>query len=225
MGCFGECTLAALAARTYTYRMLHVVFGSEPTERELTLLNSESTVEACTALADVGYSKAALLVDAVAPFAEHLASPAFLDGLRDQYVRFLVPGDSYVKPWESVYATAEATLFTRCTLNVRAAYESLGFQARERGHFPEDHLSMMFDFMAAVSERAYEAAAADNSDQVANLLNAQFSFATAHLANWLPRFSKALSEHDAAGFFAAFGRAARVFVEDDIRVILSHGIQ
>lgn len=220
MGHFDERALAGLAARTYTYRMLHIVFGSEPTEQELTLLGGEATAEACAALAAVGYDGAALLTTAIAPFADRLEAPTFADELRVQYTRlFMVPGDGYVKPWESVYATAEATLFTRRTLDVRATYESLGFQAQEKGHFPEDHLSMMLDFMAAVAERAYEAAAAGDDERAARLLDAQVAFAAKHLSNWLPKLVEALEAHDASGFFAACGRVTKAFVEEDCRLM------
>ncbi len=220
MGHFDERALAELAARTYTYRMLHIVFGSEPTEQELALLGGEATTAACAALTFAGYSEAALLTSAVSPFADRLETPAFADELRDQYARlFMVPGEGYVKPWESVYATAEATLFTRRTLDVRAAYESLGFQAQEKGHFPEDHLSMMLDFMAAVAERAYEAAAAGDDGRAARLLDAQLAFAGTHLSNWLPKLRAALEAHDASGFFAAFGRVTEAFVEEDRRLV------
>lgn len=72
MGHFDERALAELAARTYTYRMLHIVFGSEPTEQELALLGGEATAAACAALTFAGYSEAALLTSAVSPFADRL---------------------------------------------------------------------------------------------------------------------------------------------------------
>lgn len=217
---FDEGALEALAARIYQYRLLHIVFGSEPSEAELALLAGKDTVAACAALAAAGYGADALVTTALRPYGERLDDPAFLDSLRDQYARlFVVPGDTSVKPWESVYATAEATLFTRRTLDVRARYEALGFQAQEKGHFPEDHLSMMLDFMAAVSERAYEAAVAGDASRLAELLEAQRSFACNHLANWLPKLAEALDERDAAGFFAACGRVTLAFVEEDERVV------
>ena len=96
MGHFDERALAELAARTYTYRMLHIVFGSEPTEQELALLGGEATAAACAALTFAGYSEAALLTSAVSPFADRLETPAFADELRDQYARlFMVPGEGY----------------------------------------------------------------------------------------------------------------------------------
>lgn len=215
-----DCVLEALAARIYQYRLLHIVFGSKPSEVELSLLAGQETADACAALADAGYETEGLLTTAMRPFAEKLASPAFLDDLRGQYARlFVVPGDDCVKPWESVYATAEATLFTRCTLDVRARYRELGFRAQEKGHFPEDHLSMMLDFMAAVSERVYEAAAADDEARAARLLDAQTAFVRVHLGDWVGKLTVALEERDATGFFAACARVTQTFASSDERLM------
>ena len=78
---------------------------------------------------------------------------------------------------------------------------------------------MMLDFMAAVAERAYEAAAAGDDGRAARLLDAQLAFAGTHLSNWLPKLRTALEAHDASGFFATFGRVTEAFVEEDRRLV------
>lgn len=207
--------LEALAARVYAYRVLHIVFGSEPTEQELQLLKSPETLQACQTLAAVGYP-AESLIDQVSLKDEAVSEASTTELLRNQFTRlFAVPGDSYVKPWESVYVGKTDVLFTQVTLDVRSRYEALGFKAQEKGHFPEDHLSMMLDFMGAVAERAYEAAASGDDAEAQRLVEAQVAFAQQHLANWLPLFCEALEAKDATGFFAAYAQVTRAFVEAD----------
>lgn len=207
--------LAALAARVYEYRVLHIVFGSEPTNRELQLLESSETAQACRALEAAGYP-AESLIGRVTLKEEAASEVSTVELLRNQFTRlFAVPGDSYVKPWESVYVGKTDVLFTQVTLDVRNRYEALGFKAQEKGHFPEDHLSMMLDFMAAVAERAYEAATDGNDAEAQRLIEAQVAFSQQHLANWLPLFCEALEAKDATGFFAAYAQVARAFVEAD----------
>lgn len=207
--------LAALAARVYEYRVLHIVFGSEPTSQKLQLLESPETAQVCQALDSAGYP-AESLIDRVSLKEEAACEASTAEVLRNQFTRlFAVPGDSYVKPWESVYVGKTDVLFTQVTLDVRNRYEALGFKAQEKGHFPEDHLSMMLDFMAAVAERAYEAAADENDAEAQRLVEAQAAFIQRHLANWLPLFCEALEVKDATGFFAAYARVTRAFVEAD----------
>lgn len=215
-------TLAALASRIYVYRLLHVVFGSEPTARELELLGSDETRQACEALETAGYRVEGLCLPAGAQ-ADEGSREALAERLRSQFTRlFSVPGERYVKPWESVYVGKTDVLFTSTTLDVRRCYEALGFRAQEKGHFPEDHLSMMLDFMAAVSAQAYEAAAAGDAAEAVRLLEAQASFAEHHLANWLPLLCDALDAKDDTGFFAAYAAAAERFVADDCGFVLRH---
>lgn len=208
-------TMAALAARIYAYRLLHIVFGSEPSVQELQLLGSDETRQACEALAAVGYGVEGLSLP-MAVLAEGESDEALAERLRSQFTRlFAVPGENYVKPWESVYVGKTDVLFTSTTLDVRQRYEALGFRAQEKGHFPEDHLSMMLDFMAAASERTYEAAVAGDAAKVARLLKAQDSFAEHHLLNWLPLLCDTLQAKDDTGFFAASAAFTRRLLTDD----------
>ena len=70
---------------------------------------------------------------------------------------FLVPGASFVHPWESPYIGKEVMLFQESTLDVRHRYAAYGFAAAEFGHFPEDHVSMMLDFLGNGDERYHAA--------------------------------------------------------------------
>jgi TorA maturation chaperone TorD len=211
-----DVALAALAARVYEYRLLHILFGSEPTYEELELLTNDDAIQVSEALAAVGYPTSSLF-SRLTESVQNTSGNAAVERLRDWYTRlFIVPGDTYVKPWESVYVGKNDVLFTEVTLDVRNRYEALGFKAQEKGHFPEDHLSMMFDFMAGVSQRIYENAAAGNVAEAQNLVYAQGCFAQNHLVNWLPLFKEKLEEKDKTGFFAACASMAEAFVTADV---------
>ena len=215
-----ERALGALAGRIYGYRLLHILFGSHPTAESLALLGSATTAEASGALAAAGYAEDALPTAVVAAFGDRLEESAFSEALQGQYTRlFMVPGDGYVKPWESVYTSPAGTLFAASTLDVRRRYEALGFAAREKGHFPEDHLSMMLDFMAAVAERAYEAVVAGDDGRGGRRGGAPAGFAPPPVMPWLDDLAAALEEQDATGFYAVCARTTERFVAEDERMV------
>ena len=56
-------------------------------------------------------------------------------------------------------------LFQESTLDVRSRYAEYGFAAVEYGHFPEDHVSMMLDFLAHLSTRAFDAFESEEDDE------------------------------------------------------------
>ena len=141
-----------------------------------------------------------------------------MESLKSDFTRlFLVPGGAYVHPWESPYIGKETMLFQESTLDVRHRYREHGFAAVEFGHFPEDHVSMMLDFLAHLSSRAFDAFGDGDDAQVAHVLSAQEDFMRAHLLNWLPDFRGKLHAADEAGTFARMADALQAFLEVDAR--------
>lgn len=82
---------------------------------------------------------------------------AYADAMKVAFNKlFMVPGGSYVYPWESPYLGKDATLFKESTLDVRERYAKYGFEAEMKGHFPEDHIAMMMQFLACLADESYE---------------------------------------------------------------------
>jgi len=161
-----------LANRAYLYRIFHIAFGAEPSKEELSVLGSKETIDAAQYLADTCGSEALLdVVRLFSSFASKAADGAYVESMRSDFAKlFLVPGASYVHPWESPYIGKEAMLFQESTLDVRHRYAEYDFVAMEFGHFPEDHVSMMLDFLAHLSSRAFDAFEAGRDDEVKRIL-------------------------------------------------------
>lgn len=80
-----------------------------------------------------------------------------------------------------------------------------------KGHFPEDHIAMMMQFLACLADESYEAFADGDDARVRELLGAQQAFVLAHVGEWLEAFNEELYRKDESGVFFQIGRiAARV---------------
>jgi len=225
-----------LANRAYLYRILHIVFGAEPSRDELVTLGAQETFDAFQYLRDEEQasrthieiavkedvqtiSVAKSLTDALAllnTLREKIDDANFIDVLKTDYTKLLmIPGSSYVHPWESPYIGKEAMLFQESTLDVRYRYREHGIEALEFGHFPEDHISMMFDFLAILSTRAFDAFSDGNDEEFRRILTSQGDFIAEHLTLWLPKFHNDLYKKDKRGIYNQFAEVLRAFLEVD----------
>lgn len=206
-----------LANRAYLYRIFHIAFGAEPTGEELSVLGSAETVDAARYLAEACDSDA--LAEAARLFASlgsKACDGAYVEALRSDFTRlFLAPGESYVHPWESPYVGKEEMLFQESTLDVRHRYADFGFAAVEFGRFPEDHVSMMLDFLAHLGSRAFDAFGEGRDDEARRILASQRDFVQAHLLNWLDKFHEELCEKDGTGVYRQLAAALLAFLALD----------
>ena len=230
----------ALADRAYAYRVFHIVFGAEPSVEELQMLSSEQTrtvferlaktdeasepivtwnrgIEGQTTCADA-LRRMHALGDALDKQAAE--NDEYAEALKMEFNKlFMVPGESYVYPWESPYLGKDSTLFKQSTLDVRERYARHGFEAELKGHFPEDHISMMMQFLACVSGEAYEAFANGDDANVRQLLSNQQAFSLAHLGSWLDEFNMELCRKDASGVFFQAAESMRALVKCDTLLV------
>ena len=163
-----------LARRAYLYGAFHVVFGGGVHEASAAQLFGENTAGALAWLAgkvaaDEGLSEKSVglslrtmtecVAEAVACVGEHsegdAVSKATVAMEEDFPKLFQVPGDSYVRPWESPYTSTDGMLFRGSTLDVRSFYHQAGFRLQTEQHFPDDHVSAMMDYMARMSPVSY----------------------------------------------------------------------
>lgn len=214
-----EETAMRLANRAYLHRLFHIAFGAEPSGEELGALGSPQSVEAARYLAErEGSSELSAAAELLASLGGHAGDAARIEALRSDYNRlFVVPGDSYVHPWESPYIGKEAMLFQESTLDVRHRYREHGFAAAGLGRFPEDHISMMLDFLAHLSSDAFEAFGDGDDAEVARILASQRDFSAVHLLNWVDAFCGKLREKDSDGAFLCLAEALSAFLAIDER--------
>lgn len=228
----------ALADRAYAYRLFHVALGAEPNAEELDVLASEQTRAVFDRLAGSDVAKAKRLatwdeglkvdstcsdaltrmVELCAVLGERRANdPAYADAMKVAFNKlFMVPGGSYVYPWESPYLGKDATLFKESTLDVRERYAKYGFEAEMKGHFPEDHIAMMMQFLACLADESYEAFADGDDARVRELLGAQQAFVLAHVGEWLEALNEELYRKDESGVFFQIVESLRAFVACDV---------
>lgn len=225
-----------LANRVYLYRVFHIMFGAEPSFEEIKILSDKATLDAFRYLDDIDsmidvhdetlmqknskeHSVSAAFMQTeklLVSLGEKKADESFIEELHSDFTRlFQVPGSSYVYIWESPYIGKQKTLFQENTLDVRYRYREYGFEAMEAGHFPEDHLSMMLDFLAHLSTRAFDAFGDGNDDECARIVSSQKEFISTHLTNWFHLFLEDLSKKDKAGIYRQFAEALSTFLSVD----------
>lgn len=99
-----------------------------------------------------------------------------LKSFEHQFNRLFVgPEELLAAPYETVYLTNERVLMRETTMAVRRAYEEAGMQVSAKNIEPDDHFAYECAFMAYLAEKGDEQAS-----------QAFESFASAHLARWVP---------------------------------------
>ncbi|MEG0302565.1 TorD/DmsD family molecular chaperone [Gordonibacter sp.] len=233
-----------LARRVYLYRLWQVVFGGPLTDdgvskvfcsealalfdhvREALSQSDFEEIAACP----VGLSGLSLGTCAEGVFAciEKVGcevdgpsqEAAFARVLRDDYSKlFQVPGDRYVHLWESPYTGKESMVFQESTLDVRSFYHDAGFKLQAEGHFPDDHIAAMMDYMAHLGQRAYEAYADGRDDEVLLVLATQRQFADRHILTWVNLFADRVIKNDAHAYYGALAGGMAAFVRVDRAMI------
>jgi TorA maturation chaperone TorD len=207
-----------LANRIYIYRVFHIIFGTTPTGDELKTLSADETLQVFATVKSV--DELASLYELMTTFGEHVEDAAYIESLKTEYSRlFLVPGTSSVHPWESPYIGKQSMLFQESTLDVRHRFLEYGYEAQMQGNFPDDHLSLMLDFLAHLSGRAFDAFGDNEDAALWQILISQEDFIKTHLLNWLPLFCEKLKEKDKSTIFLRSGEALRKFLELDAQFI------
>ncbi len=225
-----EAAARKLALRAYLYSFFHVAFGATPSPGEVEALCTPQAAEALSSYAEhadaQGDAAGAQAFRTCEARLGALGAEAAADAegaaetLKSAYTRlFLVPGESYVHPWESPYIGKETMVFQPSTLDVRQRYRAFGFQAAEYKHFPEDHVAMMTHFMGLLAQRAFSAYLEGDDAEAARLLAAQRDFAAGHLGGWVAAFARKVGDADAGGFYAACANALVAFLADETRFL------
>ena len=122
---------------------------------------------------------------------------------------FVGPGEMLAPPWESVHRSKTKLTFQEPTLQVRALYEAFGVQAPALHREPDDHLGLELDFLATLSERAVEAAAGGDGEQLEGCLQAQRNFLQDHLLAWAPACLALVEAHAETDYYRGAAKLAR----------------
>ena len=223
-----------LAQRAYSYSLFHVVFGVKPSKDIADTVFTQDTVNNLNvyldilkqpSMANVADKKlqgttitvAQAIKNTHAYLTQYMAGEGTaVEDLITQYTRFfMVPGPSYVYPWESTYTNSNKMMMQESTLEVRQYYHEAGFKLQSEKHFPDDHIAAMMDYLGRMSQRAYEAYADGNDAEVCSILKTQATFINAHILNWIGEFIEKLMKCEEDSPYKDFAccMAAIVFID------------
>ena len=209
---------ALLVSRRHLYLLFHAALGGVPTAGLLEALCSRETLDAVEEYADDNPSMAGF-----ARFLRGLATkdaPALVEAAADEYTRvFIGPAALPASPYESPYTGKHDTaLFQANTLVVRRFFREQGYEARHLMRVPDDHVSLMCDFMAKMGGQALRAFQAGDAGGCEASLRIQDEFVESHLTGWLDVYATAVRNSRAgakAVLYPQLIEALAAFVSSD----------
>ena len=206
---------ALLAGRNYIYSLLHTLLGAEPTAERVAAATGEAAFQAI-AMFDGEDSQAAKLLSAAL---ELMRKTPVEDLLREYTKLFLGPEDYIAAPWESVYTSKERALFQESTLDVRAWFKRFGYVAGGYPNYPDDHISIMMQFMALMGGKANDALIVGEMEVCRNLIAGQMQFAKEHLLSWVFQYARDMQQSETNYFYPQLAIALAEFVSYDQQVL------
>ncbi|MGI9274979.1 MAG: TorD/DmsD family molecular chaperone [Endozoicomonas sp.] len=112
---------------------------------------------------------------------------------------FIGPNALKAAPWASVYLSEEQTTCGEATLGIKAFYREFGVEIDTGENEPEDHIGLIFAFLAHLTGQALENIEREEAAQP--WLCASRSFLTDHVLTWVPRFLEILREQAQTDFY------------------------
>lgn len=120
---------------------------------------------------------------------------------RDHDRMYGVSATAEVPPYESVHRGTEGLVFDEQTLDVRAAYRTLGLTAPNLNREPDDHIGLELDFVAQAMLMAIDAVDAGTSDALVPVASAR-AFLRDHVLTWAPDMLRTLEARAGTEFIA-----------------------
>jgi TorA maturation chaperone TorD len=140
-----------------------------------------------------------------------------IEDLAVEYARlFLGPG-KHNSPHESVHHQREdgdwGTLWGAATVEVKKFIEATGLDYKSEYKGMPDHISVEFEFMAALSRQEAQAWAKEDEKSARQYLDVQQTFIKDHLIQWIPEFCEKVSQQAELPFYRAMAELTRGFIE------------
>lgn len=202
--------------RTYLYRLLQNFFGNEPTLEAISILTSDHTQTALSLLSiEKGFN-------AIYRFNEQVNAndEDSIDKVCSEYTRlFIGPTKLPAPPWESVYVSADKTIFTETTLKVRQCYLKYNFVPVHYRSEPDDHIGLELDFMSILSLMVETAILGNKISEAVEILKDQRAFLKDHLLVWVPQYVTDLVAGTSHPLYLGIASLLKDFLEIDLVVI------
>ncbi len=121
---------------------------------------------------------------------------------RDYADLFIGPDRLLAAPWSSVYLTEDQINCGQPTLHVKDFYREYGIEIDTGENEPEDHIGLMFAFLAHLTEQALQVAEnTEGKNETELWITACKAFLENHLLTWAPRFLAIMEENARSGFY------------------------
>lgn len=159
---------------------------------------------------------------AVIQGAEGPGAPALSEVRRAFFQLLKVPGDLYVRPYESVYSDSvrvagEETgglLMGEAAVAVQRVYEAAGYSPPDHLELP-DYLGHELAFAGYLWSLEEDALSAANIEAADARRAETLAFVGAHLSRYVRRLVEVVGEKDPTGVYASLGAIATTLVEED----------
>ncbi|MEK6193249.1 MAG: molecular chaperone TorD family protein [Deltaproteobacteria bacterium] len=140
-----------------------------------------------------------------------------IEDLTVEYARlFLGPG-KHISPHESVHHQREdgdwGTLWGATTVEVKKFIEATGLEYEPDYKGMPDHVSVEFEFMAALARREAQAWAESDEAIARSCVAMQKMFLEEHLIQWIPDFCENVIQLAELPFYHAVAELTRSFIE------------
>ena len=140
-----------------------------------------------------------------------------IEDLTVEYARlFLGPG-KHISPHESVHHQREdgdwGTLWGATTVEVKKFIEATGLEYEPDYKGMPDHVSVEFEFMAALARREAQAWAESDEAIAMSCTAMQKKFLEEHLIQWIPDFCEKVIQLAELPFYHAVAELTRSFIE------------
>lgn len=178
---------------------------------------TEQQIEALAAIQCAGDGSA--IDDGLAAMKEYLRHRhgATRQELAVDYARVFLGAGNYDRitapPYESVFTSEERILMQDARDGALSYYRSIGLDLPADNSTPEDHLGFELQFAAALCDRANEAIAAGDGQQLQEAVELGRSFFAFHQRNWLPQLCDAIDEWAQTDFYKQVAAVTRGYVE------------
>ena len=204
-----ETQLETLAGLNIASHFFYQAFHQAPSKEFITALHDEELMKHWPIAKES--AKTAKGLELINQSLNQVDQP-LVDSLSQDYAElFIGPNKLKAAPWGSVYLSEEQTTCGESTLAIKAFYREFGVEIDTGENEPEDHIGLIFAFLAHLTGQAL-----DVSGKEAELqpwLCATKAFLTDHVLPWAPRFLEIMAENAATDFYQGISLLAESSLE------------
>ena len=150
-----------------------------------------------------------------------------IEDLTVEYARlFLGPG-KHISPHESVHHQREdgdwGTLWGAAAVEVKKFIEATGLEYESDYKGMPDHVSVEFEFMAALARREAQAWAESDEANARSCVAVQKKFLEEHLIRWIPSFCERVIQEAELPFYRYFAELTKRFIGYEMEEMKNNG--